>query len=98
MRDDPMWSPVAPDAIAWREWEGEFVLYNHATGDTHHLDPFGGGVMLSLLRHPEGIRMSAVLQEVSAGFEQEAVVQLAADVERVLAELAGLHLAVRRAA
>jgi PqqD family protein of HPr-rel-A system len=98
MHDDPMWCPVAPDAVAWREWEGEVVLYNHATGDTHHLDPFGGSVMLSLLRHPGGIRMRALLQEISAGFETEPIAQLAGDVERVLADLARLHLAVRTTA
>jgi PqqD family protein of HPr-rel-A system len=95
MHDEPMWRPAAPDAIAWREWEGEVVLYNHATGDTHHLDPLGGRVMLSLLRHPAGIGMRALLQEVSAGFETEALSRLAAEVDRVLADLAGAQLAER---
>ena len=44
------WRPLRPDALCWREWDDEFVVYNDDTGSTHHLNALGGEVMLALIR------------------------------------------------
>ena len=44
------WRPLRPQALAWREWDDEFVVFNDDTGSTHHLNALGGEVMLALLR------------------------------------------------
>jgi PqqD family protein of HPr-rel-A system len=36
-------------SLSWRAWAGEIVVYNHESGDTHHLDPLAAEVFESLL-------------------------------------------------
>lgn len=43
------WRSVSPDAIAWREWGGEFVVRNERSGSTHLLAPLAGSVLQVLL-------------------------------------------------
>jgi len=94
MQDDSKWYPVGPDAVVWREWDREVVLYNDATGDTHHLDQLGAGVMLSLLRHPRGVDTHTLLQETRARLGGD-MPEPAVDLEPVLAGLVMLKLAAR---
>jgi hypothetical protein len=49
------WRIVDPRAIHYREFEDEVVVYNGATGSTHHLTPVGRAVLMALLQHPEGL-------------------------------------------
>jgi len=93
MNQTSVWR-AATDAIEWREWDGEFVVYNRATGNTHHLNPIGGGVMLALLRHPSGVEMPALVRHVTAAFETTDSEDIAAAIAGVLAELAQLQLAI----
>jgi len=43
------WRSVPPDAIAWREWDGEFVVRNERSGSSHLLGPLAGSVLQVLL-------------------------------------------------
>ena len=45
----PRWRCVPPDAIVWREWDGELVLRNERTGSSHLLGPLAGSVLQVLL-------------------------------------------------
>ncbi len=87
------WRAVAPHAIAWREWNDELVVYNDATGNTHHLAPLGGKVLIALLTHPSGIELSALVQVVAETAGIPDAQFLAPNVEEALTELAGLQLA-----
>jgi PqqD family protein of HPr-rel-A system len=93
MQCDPLWYPVAPDAIATRHWDDQLVLYTHVTGSTHHLSSLGCDVMLALLRHPAGIRMADLLRDLAGSAENDSTSDLSTDVEHTLAELAALKLA-----
>lgn len=86
------WHAAEPHALAWREWDDEFVVYNDATGNTHHLSALGGDVLLALLRHPSGIAMPALVRDIADRIETAGNVILAAEIERVLAELSELRL------
>ena len=88
-----LWTGPASHAVAWREWDGEVVLYDDATGDTHHLDALGGEVLLTLIAHPQGIRITQILRDIGDGIDDPDVVRLASEVERVLARLAEVGLA-----
>jgi PqqD family protein of HPr-rel-A system len=44
------WRSVSPDAIVWREWDGEFVVRNERTGSTHLLGTLAGSVLQILLQ------------------------------------------------
>jgi len=89
------WRAVAPDALAWRRWDDDVVLYNDATGSTHQLGPLGGEVMLCLLRHPAGIDVAALARDMTASIEIPEELQLAAEIQRALDGLVELQLAER---
>ena len=89
---------MRPDAVCWREWDDEFVLFNDETGNTHHLSALGGEVLLTLLRYPLGVDSDALIAEVATRVEAPDNVDLAAEIERALHQLAELRLAVDRSA
>jgi PqqD family protein of HPr-rel-A system len=86
---------VAPHALAWRRWDDDVVLYNDATGSTHQLGQLGGEVMLCLLRHPAGIDVAALACDMTSILEIPDELQLAAEIQRTLDDLAELQLAER---
>ena len=90
-----LWRAAAPDALAWRQWDDDVVLYNDATGSTHHLGPLGGEVMLCLLRHPGGIDVTALSRDMSAIIEIPDELHLVAEIQRALDDLALLQLVER---
>ena len=81
-------------AIAWREFDGEIVVYHDATGNTHHLGSLGSAVLRALAAHASGIGFDALLREL--GLAADACDT--AEIERTLGELAELKLAVPIAA
>jgi PqqD family protein of HPr-rel-A system len=88
-----VWRPVAANAVAWREWDGEIVIYNDVTGDTHHLSRLGSHVLQSLLLHPSGIAFDTLVIDVARHVEVPEDVHLAHEIERTLRDLAELRLA-----
>jgi PqqD family protein of HPr-rel-A system len=46
-RDD-VWKLGADGRIAWRQWDGDYVVFNPASGDTHLLDIASGEVLVAL--------------------------------------------------
>jgi PqqD family protein of HPr-rel-A system len=90
----PLWRALTPQALAWRQWDDELVLYNDATGSTHHLGAIGADVLLALLRHPSGIAMDTLVRDVAQRFELPGGDgALASEIERTLADLADIRLA-----
>jgi PqqD family protein of HPr-rel-A system len=88
------WRAVAPEAIAFREWDEELVVYNDATGHTHHLAPFGGKVLLALLHEPTGLDIPELIESVAATVQISETKVLAPIIEEALQELARLELIV----
>jgi PqqD family protein of HPr-rel-A system len=86
------WQPP-PHPLAIREWDDGFVVYNEATGDTHHLCALAGVVLLTLLDHPEGIRQVAVKAEIRRRVVVPDEASLDVEVEQVLSRLVQLRLA-----
>lgn len=88
----PLWRIVARDAIAVREWDDELVVYNDLDGNTHHLAPLGGKVLLALLERPAGLNAVDVTARAGAlaGIDEPGV--LAPAVDEALDELARLDL------
>ena len=87
------WRPLRPDALCWREWDDEFVVYNGDTGSTHHLNALGGEVMLALIRHPDGVDMNGLVRDFEQRFETSVDIELAAEIEHTLSQLASLEIA-----
>lgn len=91
----PAWRIPQPEAIAWRDWDDEVVVYDDVSGSTHRLSALGSEVLLALLRHPLGIDFAALARDVTARVEVPTGTPLAAEIERALLQLAELGLAAR---
>jgi PqqD family protein of HPr-rel-A system len=50
-RDDQWWVPRA-DALAWRTWDDEIVLYDDRSDETHHFDAATAAVFETLVAKP----------------------------------------------
>jgi PqqD family protein of HPr-rel-A system len=94
MTRDVVWRPLDAQAIDSREWDGECVLYNDVTGSTHQLSVLGGLVMASLLEHPSGIPVTALVRRIAHDADDVPDDELQASVEQTLAVLAELRLVI----
>jgi len=85
-----MWRLSADRPVRFRGWDGEFVLYNGLSGDTHLL---GVGAMhiLNALQEAE-VDEVALTASVCAVLQIEADHQARHDVRQLLADLARLSL------
>ena len=46
------WTVPDANALVWRIWDDEFVVYNTASGQTHHLNLLAGEALRSLAASP----------------------------------------------
>lgn len=93
MSRDVIWRALDAQAIDSRAWNGESVLYNDVTGSTHQLSVLGSAVMATLLEHPSGIPLTALVRRTADTAGDVADDELRAAVEHTLAALAELRLA-----
>jgi PqqD family protein of HPr-rel-A system len=89
-----IWRPVSPEAIRWRAWDDELVVYNDATGATHHLNPLGSEVMRALLAHPQGICEADLASNLGALVDASEQAVLCSEISKALVTLDALQLAV----
>ncbi len=85
---------LAAASIAWRDLDGDIVVYHDGSGDTHHLGPLASATIRALAQHAGGLEFEALAQalhnqHVVAGQEVPT-----GELERTLAELANLKLAI----
>jgi PqqD family protein of HPr-rel-A system len=84
------WRIAPGQTLRRREWQGEHVLYNDLSGDTHLLPDSTVHLLLALQQAPAAApALAAVL---AAEFEADEGEIDAAAVEELLAELAALAL------
>jgi len=95
MSADLRWRLAFP-SIAWRDLDGEVVVYSDATGDTHHLGTLAGVTIRALADSPSGLRLEALLRELQDRHLIEPE-PLRDELDRTLGELAKLKLACRTA-
>ncbi|QOL50966.1 HPr-rel-A system PqqD family peptide chaperone [Massilia litorea] len=89
MTASPTWRLVSGQRLRYRCWDGECVLYNDLSGDTHLLDEFALALLAQLQAAPQ-----AVVQLAAAfGLDPDADAHDgAAMLHDVLDDLAALHL------
>jgi PqqD family protein of HPr-rel-A system len=96
MTPAPIWRLARGQRLLYRCWDGECVLYNDLSGDTHLLDEFALALLAQLQRAPQaGAQLAAAF-----GLDPDAGVAAGADAPHdgagvlhdVLADLAALHL------
>jgi PqqD family protein of HPr-rel-A system len=87
------WRLCAPEAITWREWPDGIVVYNDATGHTHHLSPLCGEVLLILLQAADGADASSLTDLIAARLDASGDARLSVEIQRVLEELGQIEIA-----
>jgi len=50
-----LWRVIGDDALQFRSWDGEFVVYNALSGDTHILEEAAAQLLLALQRAPADV-------------------------------------------
>ena len=93
MDGNSRWRSAARDALGMRVLDDELVIYNEATGSTHHLSVLGSVVMQALLRYPDGIAFGDLVRAVADDDDTVVDDALEEAVARALDGLAALGLA-----
>lgn len=89
----PQWRCVPPDAIVWREWDGEFVVRNERSGSSHLLGPLAGTVLQILLEADGALSVGAIAARLGDSPAVAADCDCCAAIDEVLAEFHRLELA-----
>jgi len=88
MTSSPIWRLAPGQRLQHRCWEGECVLYNDLSGDTHLLDEFALAVLQQLAGAPQPVAgLAAAFESEGATPEDDAAL-----FDTILADLAALHL------
>ncbi|MFC5477644.1 HPr-rel-A system PqqD family peptide chaperone [Massilia suwonensis] len=85
MTSVPIWRLAPGQRLQYRCWDGECVLYNDLSGDTHLLDEFAVALLEQLKTEPQAAAQLAAAFELDAQ-EEDALLQT------VLDDLAALFL------
>jgi PqqD family protein of HPr-rel-A system len=89
----PCWRSVPSQAIAFREWDGEFVVRNERTGNSHLLGPLAGRVLGVLLDAGDCLDAAEIAARLEPSASSTEASEAQDDVEDVLAEFRRLGLA-----
>jgi PqqD family protein of HPr-rel-A system len=90
----PHWRSVPPDAIVWREWDGEFVVRNERSGSSHLLGPLAGRVLQVLLEADGALSVEAIASRLNGPPVAAADPELCAAIDKALSEFRRLELAL----
>lgn len=66
MTPSPTWRLVPGQRLQYRCWEGECVLYNDLSGDTHLLDEFALALLEELHAAPRPVAELAAIYELAS--------------------------------
>jgi PqqD family protein of HPr-rel-A system len=89
------WSAVKNGAVRWREWDGEYVVFDESTGGTHLLAAASGAVLILLGAQPSPLcerDIAKALGSLTTSADNDV---MSNDVATILAELERIGLVVR---
>jgi len=66
-KDSRRWAVPDANDLIWRVWDDEFLVYNTASGQTHHLNFLAGEALRGL--EVEGARTDELICRLAAQFE-----------------------------
>jgi hypothetical protein len=89
----PRWRSLPPEAIAVRQWDGEFVVRTERTGNSHLLGPLAGRVLEVLLAAGNALQADELLPRLGAATPVMEANEVLETVEEVLVEFQRLGLA-----
>jgi len=89
-REQDRWTVPDANALVWRIWDDEFLIYNTASGQTHHLNLLAGEALRSLAAAAASVReLVSRLADKFAIAEDSAPLQM---TDRLICELDELGL------
>lgn len=89
----PRWRSVPRDAVALREFDGEFVVRNESTGNSHLLGLLAGRVLVVLLDARGSLDAAEIASHLDTTVSPVETGEAYDAVEEVLAEFCRLGLA-----
>lgn len=92
-RSTLFWRSVPPDAIAWHEWDGEFVVRNERSGSSHLLGPLAGSVLQVLLEADGALSVADIAARLGDHLAAAPARDQYAGIDAVLSEFKRLGLA-----
>jgi PqqD family protein of HPr-rel-A system len=84
------WRTIRDDALIFRAWDDEVVIYNALSGDTHVIDATAAQILQALQQSPSDVQTLAQLLAVQ--LQCEPGDELNRDIESVLSDMAALSL------
>jgi PqqD family protein of HPr-rel-A system len=87
-----LWRSVPPDAIAWHEWDGEFVVRNERSGSSHLLGPLAGSVLQVLLEADRALSVADIAARLGDHLDAAPEPDQYAAIDAVLSEFKRLGL------
>jgi len=66
-KEGTRWTVPERNGLAWRVWDDEFLVYNTASGQTHHLNFLAGEALRSL--EAEAADISELIRRLAKKFE-----------------------------
>lgn len=90
----PHWRCIPPDAIAWREWDGEFVVRNERTGNSHLLGLLAGRVLRVLVEADGSLSVDSIAARIGHLQAAEEDTELCAAIDKILSEFHRLEFAM----
>ena len=87
------WRGVPARRLVWREWEGDFVVFNEETGSTHLLRSEAASILRRLGEVPDGIAAEALAEGLSGRPAGLSAVDRVSAIEDALRDFARLGLA-----
>ena len=84
------WKVALAADLRWRFWDGQFVVYSPASGDTHLLNPVAGETLLCLQQAPGDL--AEVTRRVAARLKLDPDDQLPERLQGFLVELENFGL------
>ena len=85
------WKVSARGALHWLDWDGQHLVFDEASGDTHLLDVVGAAVFHCLLQSP-ALGETDLLHRVAALLELPPDDDLLDQVEEILRRFARFRL------
>ena len=84
------WAVPEANALAWRIWDDEFLVYSAASGETHHLNLLAGEALRSLeAEAAQGRELAHRLADLFEIAEDHSLLQM---IDRLIRELDELGL------
>jgi PqqD family protein of HPr-rel-A system len=87
---ETVWVVPAANTLAWRAWDDEFLVYNTASGQTHHLNLLAGEALRCLEAQPGSAR--ALVSRLADQFEIATDSPLLQMIDRLIQEFDELGL------